>query len=250
MKKNIHVFLLTVVVLAIIGVFVGMYTNHQKIEKLSQEQEEKVEEGLDQGFKVVTDDERIPGDGSWDRLEINLVSGKVTVLASDTNEIYVDCGNYKRLFQWKTDEDCIILNNTEEASNEENKSVVPEIKVYIPENTVFDSIILNIETGKVENKVFLECNSLDVALMTGNLVFNGKVNTAGKFNVENGDAEVSLKGYDETEYNYQAEIKFGNLNINGSNYSHLNEKKKIDHQAPRNLDIFCNKGVFKIYTEK
>lgn len=140
------------------------------------------------------------------------------------------------------------------------------IRLYYPENTVFQEVDIEVSAGSVSLDGNLETKELEVSVGAGEFIGNGIVtakNTsfevgAGRLEVNDlsaseidgecgmGEMVLVLTG-NEKDYSYQLDCAVGNIDIGSDSYSGLASSKNVRNEnASGKLDLECGMGNISV----
>ena len=156
---------------------------------------------------------------------IDMKFDNINELDSDTKSITIKIQNSDEL-RVKTDCDCIsVKNENGKLEIEENKYIVDKVRkivyLYIPSNTIFNDVDIDIKSGLIEIDN-LNTKELEIDNMSGNIKINN-LNVNNNFDMDNISGTIDIENSNIN--NIDADIKSGVVNINslltGNNHIEL-----------------------------
>lgn len=210
------------------------------------------------------------------------VGGCVFNIQTSEDDTFYISGDNARKLQVYLEGDTLMLKSLHTANDwkEINKSY---LDLYIPSDFQFDTIDVNFGAGSMYaeemygNTVRLEAgaggisvdileatalelsvgageivvdnmetDSLTASAQAGHLYAYGSVNETVNSVCNAGSLELYLAG-SEDDYNYDIKNEMGAVDIDGTTYGGLSNKKRIDNGASRNINVECSVGNVEIY---
>ena len=90
-----------------------------------------------------------------------------------------------------------------------------------------------------------EGENVDFDCSVGSIKVDGIMNGKNEVECSVGSVKLNLKG-DSNDYNYEIHCKVGQINLNGTRYSGLNQNNKINNEAQNSFDLNCDVGTIEL----
>ena len=239
----------------------GSVSENLIVEVPLQGSEENLSEGtLASGDKYTVADEM----GS---LVIDLDFGDLTVKSSESDEIYLECGDDEKYFELNVSVNTVHIKNKNKHSW--INVTMPKATLYLPESLGFDSVEMDIDAGSctIEADIFANLLTVDVDAGTadiesmnvswaefdcdaGKIEFNGTVVNGGEADVDAGAVIIHLPDVDVTDYNYEIEVSAGAVDIDDRSFSGLDEEQYIQNHARAGWTLTCDAGKIEMNLNK
>ncbi|MBU9737945.1 DUF4097 family beta strand repeat-containing protein [Diplocloster agilis] len=198
-------------------------------------------------------------------LDVEIKNGTLRIEPSSDGTMYMEAWGYLKKLDYSQDDDGEFkIKDRSRAKDRYKKSVI----IYVPDGLTFTKtkISLGAGAGYVENMTVSEkaefelgAGELDVNQFTGGelkiqcgvgkLSLNGSVKGDVDVNCGIGDTFVRLANA-ENEFNYDMECGIGSIDLNGSSYTALGARKKINNDAIYEFELECGIGTIEIDMEQ
>lgn len=203
-------------------------------------------------------------------LYVDMDFGKLIVKGTpdDRQEIWLDAGTDSKYFEWTVENDEIIVRNRGEAYWTFGLGM-PEATLYIPENTEFYMVSVDVDAGGCNVSTPLSCENLEVDVDAGGAEFKniqargaelncdagsieltGKIPGGGVAEVDAGRICMNLSGVEDTYYNYEVDVSAGVLEINDHNFSGLEDERYINNKGEASWSLSCDAGKLEMKINK
>ncbi len=199
--------------------------------------------------------------GSVSELNINVNSDNVKIISSDTFKVE---GKETKLNIYEKNGVLSIENKTK--LNVFKKSA-EEVKIYVPEDYVFDKVKLEVGAGKVEVDKLNVKNNFDLEIGGGTVILNdikcdktmievgageikGKVESSD-IDIDCGAGDINLEVVgNKEEYSYELDVGVGKLKVGDIVINGIG-KKEIGNESRKNIiKVDCGAGNINIEFSK
>ena len=142
---------------------------------------------------------------------------------------------------------------------------VPEATLYVPKDLGIKHIFLDVDAGEciIENAMNVQtlevdvdagavkiqsmtANWLDLNCDAGSIVYAGEVISGGEADANAGKIELTLRGKQEKDYNYEIDVDAGALIINDHKYSGKEKETFIRNNAKATWSLSCDAGKIEM----
>jgi len=111
-----------------------------------------------------------------------------------------------------------------------------------------DNLKVDVGAGNVEIYNFTT-DELEIDCGVGNAELTGNIEKEAKADCGVGNITLVVFG-DEKDYNYKIDCGVGEVNVNGSSYSSLSNKRHIDNGSDKDIYLDCGVGQIQMKTLK
>jgi hypothetical protein len=223
-----------------------------------------------------------------DELNIDLKYGELSIVKSDGNSIKVEADNVLDGFACKEDDGELVIKDNIKGNLKIgfNDDYHPVVTLYIPENTVFDDVDIDMGAGYVNSsdlstdKLVIDLgageyegsniiakdaklsvgaghlsindfvtDTIDLDCGTGKMEIYGEIQGDAKIDCGIGNIVLSLTN-SQSEYNYKIDCGIGNVTVGEQSFGGIATEKKINNNADNNMDIDCGVGGVEINFDK
>ncbi len=194
------------------------------------------------------DDEKIVlSDGEEVRdLEIDFSVVSLDIEASKDDKFYLENPNNIDI-DWKNSSKTLKLEQNGDVEwqmqwEESDRALV----LYVPEGYKFDQIDIQMDAGTIDVKTKLDCQELELDVDAGKVDYQGSAPRRGDITCNAGAVNMKLTG-DPDSYRYDVESNVGSIDVNGTSYSGLNEKKTFGNDSGEaKFNLECNAGKIEL----
>lgn len=217
-------------------------------------------------------DEKVPlrDINSLEMLQINLDYGKLTVKGLPAGkEAYIDAGSYGDYFQWSVQDGTITVETIDKDYLSFLDLDMPEATLYLPENSGFHNISLDVDAGTCDIEASLKCeylladadagsvnvkniqaDTVELDCDAGKIELTGQVEKGGIAQVDAGKISLEISGADEKDYNYDIDVSAGSLSVNDHSFNGIEERRYIDNNADKEWLFDCEAGKIDVKINK
>ena len=199
-----------------------------------------------------------------DKLVIDLDFGHLSIESTDSNEVYIEAGpEDEKYFDLQIKDTMITVRSKEHSVF--SGIHVPEATLYVPKDLGIKHIFLDVDAGEciIENAMNVQtlevdvdagavkiqsmtANWLDLNCDAGSIVYAGEVISGGEADANAGKIELTLRGKQEKDYNYEIDVDAGALIINDYKYSGKEKETFIRNNAKATWSLSCDAGKIEM----
>jgi len=198
-----------------------------------------------------------------DVIDLKIMAGgcRLRMMTSEDDSFYAEAEDVDK-FQCYAEDDCLYVKTSKNIKtwNDSDSGV---IVLYVPEGYVFENVDMELGAGQliVEN---VNAKNVDLEVGAGQLEINtlqaddcdievglGEV-TVTDARINNADAQVGmgkiemLLSGNEEDYNYKVSVAAGSVTIGSAEYSGVGQKKTINNDADRMVNLDCAMGEIRV----
>lgn len=203
-----------------------------------------------------------------DVIDLKIMAGgcRLRMVPSGDDSFYAEAEDIEK-FQCYAEDNCLYVKTSQDVSTWNgitwNGSDSGVIVLHVPEGFVFDNVDMKLGAGQliVEN---VNANSVEMEVGAGQIEVNtlqadncdievglGEV-TVTDARVNNVDAEVGMGQIEmllagsEEDYDYKVSVAAGSVTIGSTEYSGVGQKKTINNEADRMVNLDCGMGEIQV----
>lgn len=232
---------------------------------------------IDKNIVINEDDEDVDFDSAYDIfdgdvekyqvagdvIDLKIMAGgcRLKMMTSEDDSFYAAAEDVDK-FQCYAEDDCLYVKTSRNVStwNDSDSGV---IVLYVPEGHVFDKVDMELGAGQLvvddvkAKKVDLEVGAgqividsmqtdeCDIEVGMGEVVVTDARIDNVDAKVGMGSIEILLSGREE-DYNYSVAVAAGSVSIGKTEYSGLGQKKTINNNADKKINLDCAMGEISV----
>lgn len=180
-----------------------------------------------------------------DKLKIDIGVVDMVVESYDGDEFQLEARNVPEGFQCKKEGSTLVIK--EESNHSFNIGAnfeTAEVTLRIPNKSVFKEADFEVGVGRLEVSDF-EGKKVSIDCGVGSMSLDGTITGDADLNCGVGRISMNLTGKAE-DFDYDIDCGIGNVNIDGESYSTLDNDKKIDNGADKEMKIECGVGSIEV----
>lgn len=220
-----------------------------------------------------------------DVIDLKIMAGgcRLRMMTSQDDSFYAEAEDVDK-FQCYAEDDCLYVKTAQNIStwNDSDSGV---IILYVPEGYVFENVKMELGAGQLAVEQ-VNAKNVDLEVGAGQIVVNGLQADVcdievglGEVTVENaqvdkvdakvgmghlkwegsvsekitgecsmGEIEIMLSGKEE-DYDYKVSVAAGSVTIGSTEYSGVGQKKTVNNDADRVVDLDCAMGEIRVEFE-